>query len=376
MGLYPPRFMGKRRDRRLAKRRPVHIKQERVRHVHVQEKGFAAFYNNKYKFFLIIPFILLLLAITQISFQVGTTGDFVAKGVGLRGGIVYTLFDLGSIDSVMVDNHLHEQFPDADITVKKIVNFGEQTGLTIEVSGFEDNDPNLVIDALRVIVPELTDNYSIEVTGAALGEAFFTQVIKAMLVAFSFMGVVVFFYFGKGWQIKLLVAFATFVNAFIIFGHFFSSIFWTIIALLILGGSLVVYLFKNMPSFAVFLAVLSDILVTLAVINLMGVQLTTAGIAAFLMIIGYSVDTNILLSTRVLKRTEGTVTERIMGASKTGLTMSCTTLAAVSIALIFSRSEVLIQIMTILFIGLIIDVFNTWLQNAGLLKWYLTRKEN
>ena len=103
-------------------------------------------------------------------------------------------------------------------------------------------------------------------------------------------------------------------------------------------------------------------------------RLSTAGIAAFLMLIGYSVDTDILLSTRVLKRKEGTEMERIYGAMKTGITMSVTTLTAVSMALIFTQSEIIKQIMIILLIGLLVDLINTWIQNVGILRLYLERK--
>ena len=92
------------------------------------------------------------------------------------------------------------------------------------------------------------------------------------------------------------------------------------------------------------------------------------------MLIGYSVDTDILLSTRLLKRREGTEMERIYGAMKTGLTMAITTIIAVTIALLISQSEIIRQIMIILLIGLLVDLINTWIQNVGLLRLYLERK--
>jgi preprotein translocase subunit SecF len=141
-----------------------------------------------------------------------------------------------------------------------------------------------------------------------------------------------------------------------------------------MGIVVFIYFRVPVPSIAVILSAFSDIVVTLAVVNVMGIKLSTAGIAAFLMLIGYSVDTDILLSTRVLKRKEGDVLDRVFKAMKTGLTMSITTLVAVTVALIFTQSIVLKQIMTILIIGLLIDLINTWIQNAGILRWYMERK--
>ena len=40
----------------------------------------------------------------------------------------------------------------------------------------------------------------------------------------------------------------------------------------------------------------------LALIDFLGIEISAAGIAAFLMLIGYSVDTDILLTSRALKR--------------------------------------------------------------------------
>jgi preprotein translocase subunit SecF len=54
--------------------------------------------------------------------------------------------------------------------------------------------------------------------------------------------------------------------------------------------------------------------------------------------------------------------------------MSITTLVAVGVAFVFAQSEVLKQIFIILIIGLIVDLINTWIQNAGILRWHIDRK--
>lgn len=143
-----------------------------------------------------------------------------------------------------------------------------------------------------------------------------------------------------------------------------------ILGLVVLG----IYLKSSVPSIIVIFNVLSDFIITIAVINLINIKLSTAGVAALLMLIGYSVDTNILLSTKVLKRKEGTIIDRIFNAMKTGMTMSVTTLVAIVVAFIFTQSEIIRQIMLILFIGIIIDIINTWIQNTGILRWYLEKR--
>jgi preprotein translocase subunit SecF len=149
----------------------------------------------------------------------------------------------------------------------------------------------------------------------------------------------------------------------------------TIVLAVILAIVLVVsYVRMSIPSAAVVLAAVSTLLFTIAVVDLMQMRISTAGIAAFLMLIGYSVDTDILLSTRVLKRTEGTVYDRIKQTIKTGLTMEGTVLATALVALIFTHSDVIREIMTIILIGLLADIPYTWIQNAGILRVHLEKR--
>lgn len=77
---------------------------------------------------------------------------------------------------------------------------------------------------------------------------------------------------------------------------------------------------------------LSDIVVTVAVINILGIKMGTAGIAALLMLIGYSIDTDIMLTTKVLKRKDTSIHKAVRKAFKTGMTMTLTTIAAVTVA--------------------------------------------
>ena len=93
------------------------------------------------------------------------------------------------------------------------------------------------------------------------------------------------------------------------------------------------------------------------------------------MLIGYSVDTDVLLSTRVLRRTEGTVMDGVYSAIRTGFMMTSTTLVALLAGLFLANNDTIFQIMLILFIGLIVDLIMTWIQNVGVLRLYIERKE-
>jgi preprotein translocase subunit SecF len=57
--------------------------------------------------------------------------------------------------------------------------------------------------------------------------------------------------------------------------------------------------------------------------------------------------------------------------------MTLTSMVAIGVTLviIYNLSDTLRQIFTIILIGLGFDLLNTWFMNAGILKWYVDRKE-
>ncbi|AMQ18985.1 protein translocase subunit SecF [Thermococcus peptonophilus] len=139
--------------------------------------------------------------------------------------------------------------------------------------------------------------------------------------------------------------------------------------------AVVVFLFFRNPvsSLAIIFSALSDMTIAVAVMGIFRIQLTTATIAALLMLIGYTVDSNILLTTKLTKRKEDTIEEAYLSAVSTGFTMSTTTLGALLMLWIISTSPVLDNIAAVLIFGLLADFMNTWIFNAGVLRWYLSR---
>ena len=283
-------------------------------------------YDKKYKELMIVTFVILFLALGVLAYNYATTGEFIQKGVGLKGGLGITISVNKVWDVAEVQQKILNKFPNADITARSLTEFGRQKAIIIEASDISQQE---LINTLREMGLDMSSkNYSAEQVGSKLGEQFFRQMMTAIIFAFIFMSIVVLFTF------RTLA-----------------------------------------PSFFVILAASADMITTLAIISLMGVKLSMAGIGAFLMLIGYSVDTDILLTARVLKRTEGTILERTLGAMKTGMIMSLAGFFAVFASYFLTQSEVIKQIMLILSIGLLLDIPNTWIQNAGILRWYLEWKE-
>ena len=138
---------------------------------------------------------------------------------------------------------------------------------------------------------------------------------------------------------------------------------------------------EPVPSVAIILAALCDILIALGGMSIFKIPLSIASVGALLMLIGYSVDTDILLTTRLLKRREGTVEQRAKNAMYTGLTMSFAAIAAMAILFIVTKilmpeATTLSNISAVLVIGLIGDILSTWLMNLGILKTYIDWRQS
>ncbi len=167
--------------------------------------------------------------------------------------------------------------------------------------------------------------------GATLGAAFYSQGIMASIFAFVLVVIVVFVFFRE-----------------------------------------------FVPSAAIIAAMLFDIAAALAMMAVLSIPLSLSTIPALLMLIGFSVDTDMLLTTRLLMRKDGTVQERAYNSLITGLTMTGTQLAAL-IAMMglsyFWQISVVFEISIVLFFGLAADIISTWLMNAPVLLWYIENKE-
>ncbi|MFC1800594.1 hypothetical protein ACFLYT_00915, partial [Nanoarchaeota archaeon] len=74
-----------------------------------KENMFKRIYDKHYKALLLIPLLMLVFAIGQIGYQTAVTGDFIYKGVSLKGGTTVTLTS-GDIDVVNLDRENLESY--------------------------------------------------------------------------------------------------------------------------------------------------------------------------------------------------------------------------------------------------------------------------
>jgi len=293
----------------------------------IQQKDISKtnWYDRHYKLMLVIPALLIIISLIYLAVFYSNHHDFVAKDISLSGGTTITL--TGNINTDLLEKELKNEF--SDISFRKLTDIttGKQLSFIIESS----SEPDKLKASIEKILGYKLDekNSSMEFTGSSLSSNFYRQLIIALIISFFLMSIVV------------AISFRTFV-----------------------------------PSMAVILSAFADIIMPLALVDALGIKVSAAGIAAFLMLIGYSVDTDVLLTTRAIKKKEGTLNQRIFGAFKTGITMTLTSLAAV-IPVFFIVSglpDSFRQIFIILALGLIADIFNTWFTNASIIKFYCIKK--
>ncbi len=265
----------------------------------------------------IIPLVLLAISLLILGYSMVSTGYPVKPGIDFSGGTAVTIF---TSDSAAMLEDTFSGYP-----LITPIGEGINNGKYLKFGPMDD----ATFSSLAALINEKYPDAKVDQIGASFGQTLQQQATIALFFSFIGMAVVVF------------IAFRTFV-----------------------------------PSSAVVLSAFADIAMTAAVMTVVGIELTLATTAALLMLIGYSVDSDILLTMRVLKR-QGKLDEKLAGAFRTGIIMTTTTLAAVAAmwaVTYFGNVPVIPEISAVLFIGLIIDIMNTWLTNAGIIKWYVLKR--
>ena len=281
--------------------------------------------NVSLKQMIIVPAIFLLLSLSILSYTYLSTGSPVELGVEFKGGTAIIF------DSVKTPDELKAEFHGYPVTQAR-----EYGGTGRKIIQFGPMAEPLQEELTKKINSEYANaNPEIKQMGEVVSKPLQQQAVRAIILSFLGMAIVVY------------IIFRTFI-----------------------------------PSMAVVISAFADIAFAAAMMNVFGVVLSLGTVAGLLMLIGYSVDTDILLTTRLLKR-KGELNDKIIGAMKTGLTMTMTTLAAlVALYLVssgsyiissFTRIDIIRDISMVLIFGLIADIVNTWTTNLGILKWYMEK---
>jgi preprotein translocase subunit SecF len=262
----------------------------------------------------VIPLVFLIISLILLALNTAATGMPVTPGIDFSGGTAVTII---TSDTPLQLQAIFAGYPltdVGDVNNGKFLKFGVMDDAKYK--------------SLTALVNQKYPDAKIDQIGESFGKSLQQQAVLAMIFSFIGMAIVIF------------IAFRTFI-----------------------------------PAVAVVLSAFADMVMTAAMMNIVGIPLTLGTTAALLMLIGYSVDSDILLTNRVLKR-QGKLNDKLTGAFRTGIIMTSTTLAAATALFIvswFGSVQILMEISAVLLIGLVADIFNTWLTNVGILKWYVLK---
>ncbi|RZN34558.1 MAG: protein translocase subunit SecF [Methanophagales archaeon ANME-1-THS] len=272
-----------------------------------------------------IPLLIVLIAVAVLTYTYLSIDTPVRLGMDFKGGTIVTIL------TDETKEELSAKF--AAYPIVSVRDSGGANEKSIEFGTMSEPQKDALISMLK----DAYGSYEMRDISPLFGQELQAQAVKAVIIAFILMAIVVF------------------------------VVFRTVI-----------------PSFAVILSAFSDIIIAVACMDAIKMELSLGTVAALLMLIGYSVDSDILLTTNLLRK-KGEPRDKLQGALKTGITMTSTTLVAVfaiffvssvlhRVSSQFAPIPILRDISLVLLFGLTADLMNTWLLNAGLLRWYVERK--
>lgn len=280
----------------------------------------AIFTRDSYKTLLAVTLVVLLVAIAIAAVRPPE------PDIDLKGGLSITVTTASAMDAGALEAALQQRFgTDLRLRVLKDPLTGEQQ-LVVEAGGAPDKDALVAEIGRQLGTPLPEGSYNIRTVSPTISGATFTGARRAVALSFVLMGCCIFILFRE---------------------PVFSA--------------------------AVILSAFTDVAETYAAMSLLGMRLSLPAIAALLMLIGYSVESNILMTSRIVQRREReqAVLDVIHDAFPTGFMMTATALVALASVLLLSTASVLREIAAILAIGLVLDIVATWVQNAAVIVWHL-----
>lgn len=281
---------------------------------------FSRWYEKNYRILMVVPLLVFLSAALILYGNWRATGDIVPRDIDLSGGTLVTVY------TSSVAPGAKEEFELRGFSFREIHSYetGDLVAVAIEAGPeFMGNEVVKLVNSSF-----LGAAYDIRTVGPSLSESFMDGAKKAIIFSFVAMGLILAFIFKQR-----IVAFT-----------------------IVLSGIL------NVSEAAAYM-------------TLFGVKLAPHTIGALLMLMGWSVNSEVLFDTKIFKEAEGDPKRRATTAMKTAMTM--TLAASVSLLALYfvSASSLVKDIVLVLLLGTIFDTINTWFQSLAMVLWYVEGKK-
>ncbi len=341
-------------------------------------------YSKNYKKLMIVPILLLIPILYFILISPG-----VELGVELTGGNVLIIRSSNELSTPVIEQIIKENFSLTEVSVSTInspTGYGayiqyNKDPKVIESEGLiekaqialdeerETDSINFSIEAIKLLTNETKtfDNAKTAILGAqtslaSYNEEFSTKLQNVLVEKLNL---------GNNLEFQKREVSATLGKA-----SLDSGIFIALVSAILLIIIIFISFRQVIPVLGIVFAMIYDVLFGLAGMALFDIPISLIALSTLLMVVGYSVDTDIMLTSRMLKDKDGTPGERATSSVKTGITMNATSLAALLAMLAvsaFYQIDLVFQIAIILTFGLIGDLIATWFMNVSILMWFVKR---
>jgi len=348
---------------------------------------------------LIIPLIVLA-AFTYIAI----INPGISYGIDFRGGIRVSFSSAHPVPADSIAQRISNELGVSEVSVipTEVPGAGTYGGIvdavypepsakkvssTPELVPEGSRDPNeefkeAVLQIIKSEVPD-AENIVVRDVSPSLGAKFWEHAVSMLLWAVVLLKAVVLFAFRRNLPISkvLGILFLDVVIAAAV-GMYMKAPLVALALVLVDTIILMVTSPDATPTIIMLWSSVFDAIGMLALMAVFDVPLTLQTMAIILMMVGYSIDTDIVLSTHLLKRSkkeEGDEYERAGRASSTGIHMSGTTLVAMIFILAvgyLTRNLSVIRIGMVMIFGILADIVITWLFNAPLMISWVRKHES
>ncbi len=290
----------------------------------------ASFVEKHYKMFLALNIVLILSFAGFIGYKAFVEGEVFKKDISLTGGVLVTVpYNFSTEISPIVLSNQITQYTGIPSDVRIIYDSlsGKPIFLQIEseniteqqVISFFKNEYNITFSSDSVQVQEF-DPY--------FGESVWNEYVKLVEIVIVLIGIMIYLRFRN-----------------------------------VVGTT------------AVISTILFDLLGTIAIISAIKYPISTVAFVAFLMIVGYAIDNNIVMATNYTKEKDLPFTKRMAMALFTGILMDLTTLIVLFLMYLLIESSIIREISLILGIALTLDLYYLIFGNIAIYKYFDEKRQ-
>lgn len=344
---------------------------------------YSKFYSKKYKYFLIVPVVVLLVTLALI-FGLG-----IKQSIDLSGGTLVSIYTTQHINPKEVKTFLQDQFGLQDLSVNLSSGISNKR---LDIQYLQQSELSSLkqkIDAIKAKYSQadaiastkaLLTQYNIDLNtiNAKKYSDWISQLDLLYNTQKNIMSNKILTALHNKFNLDITNAAIKEISPTLSQSFYSKSVTVAIIA--IIGIILLIFIVYRafVPSIAIVASGIIDVLGGLAGLAIIGIPLSLVTIPALLMLLGYSIDTDVMLTTKLIKRHDASSVERAGSAMRTGIYMTTTSLGAIFVMMIFSviyNVAVFFDISIVLIFGLVTDLFATWLMNAPIILWYVESKK-